>query len=290
MIDQIEALEALKSAGTMGKAGLRLRVSQSAVSKRIASLEARLGEVLIVKDGRRVTLTPHAERLLARLAAPLAELRSALLDEEDAPRGVLSLGVSESLLASHAARWLHAVRQQVRVLELDLHAHRSVAVQERVASGEYLLGLMAGHGDAPGLASEEVYRETMVLIPSGLDPKGLKRGDANVITIEERSGTWQAIGRRALQAGIRPVRELECFFAAAQLAVQGFGHGLVPEGVALALKLPRDKLKVLGPELARPISLVARRSVLARPLVEAFLQALRAEIRRDGERGARPRR
>lgn len=290
MIDLIEALEALRATGTMGKAGLRLRISQSAVSKRIATLEARLGEALIVRDGRRVGLTPRAEHLLERLAAPLGELRSALADEEGAPRGVLSLGVSESLLASHAARWLHRVKGELPVLELDIHAHRSVAVQERVASGEYLLGLMAGHGDAPGLASREVFREAMVVIPRGLDPKALKRGDTPVITIEERSGTWQAIGRRAKQAGIVPERALECFFAAAQLAVTGFGHGLVPIGVAAALRLPATRLKVLGPELARPISLVARRSVLARPLVQAFGSALDDAIRRDAAPGARPRR
>lgn len=290
MIDLIEALEALKATGTMGKAGLRLRISQSAVSKRIATLEARLGEALIVKEGRRVGLTPRAERLLERLAVTLGELRSAFADEEGAPRGVLSVGVSESLLASHGAKWLHRVKVELPVLELDLHAHRSVAVQERVASGEYLLGLMAGHGDAPGLVSQEVFREPMVVVPCGLDPKSLKRGDTPVITIEERSGTWQAIGRRARQAGIVPARELECFFAAAQLAATGFGHGLVPLGVAVALRLPAGRYKVLGPELARPISLVARKSVLARPLVQAFVRALEDAIRRDAAPAARPRR
>ncbi len=290
MIELIEALEALKATGTMGKAGLRLRISQSAVSKRIATLESRLGATLIVKEGRRVSLTPRATHLLGRLALPLGELRSALIDEEDAPRGMLSLGVSESLLASHAARWLHRVRAELPVLELDLHAHRSVAVQERVAAGEYLLGLMAGHGDAPGLTSEEVFREPMAIIPRGLDLATLKKGEIPVITIEERSGTWQAIGRRARQAGIVPERELECFFAAAQLAVQGFGHGLVPLGVALALRLPPGKLRFLGPDLARPVSLVARKSVLARPLVQAFVEALRDAIKRDAGQAARPRR
>lgn len=282
MLALIEALEALKLTGTMSKAGTKLRVSQSAISKRIASLETRLGEPLLVKDGRNVTLTPRAEQLLNRLAAPLGELRSAFAEEDQAPRGVLTLGVSESILASFGSRWLEQVSRELPVLELSLHAHRSPAVQERVAAGEYLLGLMAGHADASGLASEELWQEPMALIPSRLDLKSLKRGETPVITIEARSGTWQAIGRRAAKLGIVPVRQLECFFAVAQLAVTGFGHGLVPLGVTETFGLPKNKLRIFAPkELARPVTLVGRRSAMARPLVGAFVHSLRGVVHRD---------
>lgn len=49
MINDIETLEVLSQMGTMLKAATKLRVSQSAVSKRIASLEEEVGQALIEK-------------------------------------------------------------------------------------------------------------------------------------------------------------------------------------------------------------------------------------------------
>lgn len=49
MLDWYSALEALKKTGTMGSAGALLRISQSAVSKRIAALEHETGKQLIAE-------------------------------------------------------------------------------------------------------------------------------------------------------------------------------------------------------------------------------------------------
>src|SRR4051812_30337079 len=93
MLSNLEALEALQKEGTMGRAGTRLRLTQSAISKRIAALEEHLGEALVAKEGRNVVLTPRAERLLQRLSPLTAELRAALQGEEAGARGHVSLGV-----------------------------------------------------------------------------------------------------------------------------------------------------------------------------------------------------
>ena len=66
MIAYIEALAALADQGTMGKAGMRLRITQSAVSKRIAALETELGKKLVERRGRRLKLTPAGVRLLEK--------------------------------------------------------------------------------------------------------------------------------------------------------------------------------------------------------------------------------
>ena len=47
MIDNLEALVALAECGTMSKAALRLSITQSAVSKRIANLQVQLGKPLV---------------------------------------------------------------------------------------------------------------------------------------------------------------------------------------------------------------------------------------------------
>jgi DNA-binding transcriptional LysR family regulator len=286
MLDGLEALAALAKAGTMGAAGAQLRVSQSAISKRVAALEDVVGGALVERDGRRVALTPRAERLLARALPAVAAMRSALEDEEApgsgegrALRGRVTLGVSESILASWGAGVLKRLMGRFPGVELTPHAHRSPLVIERVAAGEFGVGLVAGAGlgvssGGTALVVEEVAREPMAFLRAG---PGKTRA-ARLVTIEERSGTWEAIARPARAAGLEPTMRVESFFAAAALARAGVGDALIPVGVASALKTPRERLKVFGPRvLARPISVIVRRGAAGRTVVDAVRVALAQE-------------
>ena len=61
-----------------------------------------------------------------------------------------------------------------------------------------------------------------------------------------------------------------------RLAIAGFGHGLVPEGVARTLGIRAGgwmSLKDSG--LSRPVRFVARKSMFSRPLVQNFYQAVK---------------
>ena len=56
MVEGIEALLALERTGTISEAAAQLRLTQSAVSKRLQSLENELKIKIIEPDGRRVRL------------------------------------------------------------------------------------------------------------------------------------------------------------------------------------------------------------------------------------------
>ncbi|GAL21470.1 transcriptional regulator LysR family [Vibrio maritimus] len=75
LLEGIETLLVLAQEKTMGRAGSRLYISQSAVSKRIANLEKRLGKTLIEPEGRQIKLTAEAEALIERVGPSLNELR-----------------------------------------------------------------------------------------------------------------------------------------------------------------------------------------------------------------------
>jgi DNA-binding transcriptional LysR family regulator len=75
VIANIEALAALSELGTMTRAATRLRITQSAVSKRIAALEGHLGQSLIEPAGRGVRLTSHSVRLLDKTSPFMASLK-----------------------------------------------------------------------------------------------------------------------------------------------------------------------------------------------------------------------
>jgi DNA-binding transcriptional LysR family regulator len=289
MIDQIEALGALAEHGTMRAAATRLRVSQSAVTKRLDALEAQLGVRLRERAGRRVRLTPAAQRLLERTRPLLAELRLAVAGERTTGGGWLVLGVSESILASWGPRVLADVRRRRPELRFRLNAHRSPVAVDLVRSGEYMLALVAGEEDASSeLARESLFDEEMAIVPSGLAKLSLRRGSVvPLLSIEPGSATGRALrgplARLARERGIRlePEATVQSYTAVVQLARAGFGHGLVPRPLALALGVPQRALTALPePGLRRPIQIVGRAATLAREPATGFIAELRLALAR----------
>jgi DNA-binding transcriptional LysR family regulator len=278
MLDRLEALQALAATGTMGHAAANLRITQSAVSKRIGALEAELSVKLVERQGRRVRLTTEAERLLSEARPLLANLR-AVLQARGAPREpVLRVAASDSLLASFLPSALRSALDQLPTLQVELHAHRGPMLLERVRSGDYALGLCpAGAGDGE-LMQRELLRESMVIVPARLAPLA-KTAVLRVWAIEKRSLTWEAIAsrlprlRKSAGFSLEVVGRLESFAALVQVARAGFAHALVPRGIALDLGVPAERLIAL-PGLSRPIAAVARRSTFERSAVRAFLSVL----------------
>ncbi|MGB0317745.1 MAG: helix-turn-helix domain-containing protein, partial [Pseudomonadales bacterium] len=64
MIENLETLVTLSKTGTMMEAATVLKISQSAVSKRVAALERQYDRALIERRGRRVVLTAYGTRLV----------------------------------------------------------------------------------------------------------------------------------------------------------------------------------------------------------------------------------
>ncbi len=282
MISLVEALAALAEYGTMSKAALRLRVTQSAVSKRIAALERELGRKLVEPEGRRVRLTPFAVRLLARVRPLMADLRDALYGETAAMKGELVVAVSESILASWGPRLFASCLTALPDLRLILNAHSGPMAVERVRAGEAMLALVAGL-DRDELETRHVLEEPMVVIPSGLQAFTLG-GRLAVRTIERHSETWRCLSLRLPRLAsqyhfnLDVTATLQTFTGIAQMAIAGLGHGLVPLGVARSLAVPDHQLvRLPGPQLTRPVSWVMRTNTAARPLVKRFLEVFADE-------------
>lgn len=282
MLDRLEALHALAEARTMGRAAAALRVTQSAVSKRIAALEAELGARLIEREGRHVRLTPEALRLLTEARPLLLQLRAALRPRDALREPMLRVAATDSLLASWLPGGLRAALDRLPELQLELHAHRGPVLLERVRAGDYALGLCPGGAGDGELVMRELVQEPMVIVPARLLP--LAPGPVvSVWAIEKRSLTWEAIEsriarvRRKAGFAIEVQARLESFTALVQVARAGFANALVPIGVARELGVPRDRLLAV-PGLARPIVAVGRRSTLERRAVRSLLGALAAEL------------
>ena len=113
MIENLETLLALSKSGTMLEASTELRISQSAVSKRIATLEKYYERKLIQKKGRRVELTRHGKQLVDKISPILSELRDLFVEDTDSVSGELNIGVSEAILSSWGPQVFYEIRQQM---------------------------------------------------------------------------------------------------------------------------------------------------------------------------------
>jgi len=277
MIENLETLVALSKSGTMMETATVLKISQSAVSKRIAALERYYDRALIERHGRRVVLTHHGTRLVEKVTPLISELRSVFLEDNALRKGKIIMGVSEAILASWGPRLFAKVRRRMPEVEFTFHAQRSPIVLDRIRSGEYMVGICTGSPDADtDLQSEVIRLEPMVILPSGLEPLDYRIGDElDVITIESRSGAWRSIEEDMRRLNLVRRVSLESFFSVAQMALAGFGHGLVPEGVARTLGVKtRDLIPLNESGLNRPVRFVARKSMFSQPLVQNFYRAV----------------
>ena len=155
-------------------------------------------------------------------------------------------------------------------------------VLDRIRSGEFMVGVCTGSDDLDtDLQSEVLTHEPMVIIPSGLTPITFpKKGELGVITIEDYSGAWRSFRDEVQRLRIKREVSLESFFSVAQMAIAGFGHGMVPIGVARTLKVPESCLINLGQQgLHRPVRFVARKSTYSLPIVANFYQLLAGKLK-----------
>ena len=276
MLDAIDALVALHTLGTVSEAAARLRLTQSAVSKRLKGLQATLGVTLVERDGRRLRLTAAAIGFLERARPLVAELRDAARPAAaPATRSSFTLALADSIASSWGPALVRRALVALPGTQVELHAHRSVLVIESLRLGRYDAGLCTEPSAAGDLVHHPLVDEQMVLVRGR---PAARRGESRpVITIEPTSATWRAVFPilRAQHPELlaRPLIPVESFGAVLQMARSGFGDGLVPLGLASEAGLGPRSYRVL-PGLVRRVALLTRKTVHQL----AGFAALRAEL------------
>lgn len=102
-IASLRALEALDRLGSATAAADALSLTQSAVSRQLQTLEDQLGTTLIIRDGRRMRLTPQAARYAAEIRGALDQIAQASLKLTVNPEGG---SLSLAILPTFGMRWL----------------------------------------------------------------------------------------------------------------------------------------------------------------------------------------
>ena len=277
MVEGIEALLALERTGTISEAAAQLRLTQSAVSKRIQSLENDLKYKLIEPDGRRVRLTPRGVLFLDKARVLFSELKSLRDLSPESEVQKFSIAVSDSVAASWGPRLIRRAAKRIKAAEFEIHVHRSTLVEENVKLGRYHLGLCISPGQDQQLVSNTVLEEPMVLITGGREFSADE--EKRLITIEKNSGSWRSLDDRILRhpkLKSYVLTHIESFAAIIQMVREGYGHGLVPLGIAQVMGVPKIETFVLAPGLKRQIKLISRKNVANLNSIKDFREELTA--------------
>src|SRR3954451_24164714 len=155
-LKRLRTFVAVADLGTVSKAALRLRISQSALSRQISDLEYQCGFQLFDRVGRRLFLTTRGEQLLGECRGVLGQLgslgeRIELLKRGDS--GVLKVAAPpqtiESILSGFLPRYAERF-PNVRVKLMEALGMDQVPLLER---GEVHIGIRHDQGGNPWFES-----------------------------------------------------------------------------------------------------------------------------------------
>ena len=251
----LSAFLEVAEASSFSKAGERLHLSQPAISKRIAALEAALGTPLFNRVGRRIDLTDAGRTLLPyarRVIDELEDGRRALSQLSGAVSGRLSIGTSHHIGLHRLPEVLRSYTQDYPDVDLDIHFMDSEDACEEVAQGKLELGIVTLPRDPPeALCMRMIWIDPLSVVVSPTHP--LLREPQPTLTAlaahpavlpDERTYTHRIV-TAALQAhGVAPRIRLSTNYLETlkMLVAIGLGWSVLPrsmlDATLVALELP----------------------------------------------------
>lgn len=144
-IAALQAFVAIADAGSFSRAADALFLTQPAISKRIAALEAELGTPLFDRIGRGVELSPAGVALLdqsRRILNEVVEAKRRIAGLSGQIKGPLTLGTSYHIGLHRLQPALKAFSQQHPEVHLDLRFMDSEAASQAVENGQLELAIV----------------------------------------------------------------------------------------------------------------------------------------------------
>ncbi len=144
-IANIRAFLSVAEHASFSQAAEFLRLTQPAVSKRIAALEENLSEKLFDRIGRKVILTEVGKTILPKCRAiidMIEDTKLSLNNLSGQVNGTLRLGTSHHIGLHHLPPVISAFTQTYPHVELDLHFMDSETICEKITHGDLELGIV----------------------------------------------------------------------------------------------------------------------------------------------------
>jgi len=266
------------------QAAVRLGRAPSNVTTRIQQLEADLGAELLVRVGKRISLSTAGEQFLAyaeRLLALEDEARQVV--SGGASGGILRIGSMESTAASRLPAVLADFHADHPATQLVLRTGPSRQIVEQVRVGALDCAFAAFPDDGAGLGemglrSRPVWAEELLLLlpPGEVDVEDVRQVRARSLAAFPQGCTYRSLAEDRLGiAGATAwrVQEMNSYHAMIACAAAGACVTVLPASV-LALSGAPPALKTLP--LGRLDTCLVWRDGFATPVFRTFAERLRA--------------
>jgi len=233
----LRALEALDRLGSATAAAEELSMSQSAVSRQLQTLEAQLGVGLIIRQGRRMVLTPEAADYAAEVRAALQKIMQATLKVTVNPAGG---SLNLAILPTFGMRWLVPRLADFARRHPEVTINLSTRIKPfNFAAEPFDAALHFGRADWPGTQALRLKTEAVIAVcaPELLAGRGV-RGPGDLLGlpllhIETRPEAWRAwFGAHGIEAGQVTGTIYDQFSTITQAALHGLGVALLPDYLA----------------------------------------------------------
>ncbi len=283
--------------GGFSRASETLHLTQSAVSKAVKAIEEELGQPLLVRLGRRVTLTDAGRVVLDRAQAVLSMLHS--IEEEVAEvgavrRGHLRLGIPPMVGAAFFPPVLSDFRAAYPGVVLELREEGARSVEALVIDGEIEAGATVLPTDRSVFEALPLMRDVLRAVVHPKSPLARRRSVAlrdlervPFVLYREDFALHGHILDACRREGFSPKVAAESsqwdFMAA--LVAADVGVALLPRTICLRLDSTQVKvLPLVNPELRWDLALIWKEGRHLPPAARAFIEVVRrhAEARPAG--------
>jgi DNA-binding transcriptional LysR family regulator len=252
---ELAAFVAAVDTHTLHAAADALALTQSAVTKRVAALERRVGHPLLERGRSGVRPTAAGRALYPEARAALAALERARRAVTDTGAGTaLAVAASHTVAGYLLPRWIAGFRAERGALRLAVDVVNSPGVLAAVRDERAALGFVEGIDPLDGLESQMLMTDELVCVVrpghrfarrDAIRPPELL--DEAWIAREPASGT-RAVAERALRE--RGIALVPAFEAA---STEGLKRAVLDGGFALLSRLAVDEEVANGSLVAVPV-------------------------------------
>ncbi len=260
MVDfkSIETFLWVVTLGSFRAAGEKLNTTQPAISQRIAQLERELGVKLLNRDHRVASPTPSGRQLMV-YAEKLIGLRSEMMAEvsdRSAMRGVLRLGVAETIVHTWLSRLIKGVNIAYPNLSLEIEVDITPNLSARLLAQEIELAFMLGP-----LSASSVRNRVLCDYPIGFlasPALGLGNGPLTVhdlakfpiITFPRKTQPYEIVRSLFNRPDLPPIRlhASASLATVIHMAIEGLGIAVIPTAI-VENELADGRLQLLSTNL-----------------------------------------
>lgn len=295
---QLETFVRIVELGSFTRAAEELSLTQPAVTRQIASLEAELKTRLLERLGRKVALTSSGEALF-RYAAEILRLtddaRRAVADVSAGLSGKMTVGASSTAATYLLPPILSRYRELYSAVELNVHTGLSAHIADLVMENAVDLGVVMGDHSRAGLKQETVGESATVVVTYPDHPladrtavKAEELGLSALILMEEGTNLRRYVDRLLSTAGVKEQvsMEMDNVEAIKKMIEARLGISLLPS-MAVEAEVAAGRLAALPladvPGASRTVSLIYRADKYVSAAMKGFMRLL-AELAGGKER------